>query len=190
MEYPTYQSHKRVQGFQIGNIHAQEKGTADNTREELRYIGGVLVAQKTEYVLTSVAGEYHAVVGDDYFMKHEPYIGGYFVKYENGHESFSPADAFEDGYTKVASGFKWKTVVVWPEGSTVPDIYPDYEIHTINDEQKSNMRIVRGNSVNRVILRGSLKPTDLVPELYDAIHNSTRTYCHHKGMEIEWEVLP
>jgi hypothetical protein len=190
MDFAVYQSHKRVQGFQIGSIYAQEKGTHNDTREPLRYIGGVLVAQKTEYVITSVAGEYTVVVGDDYYTKHEPHIGGYFVRYDNGYQSFSPADVFEDGYTKVASGFKWKTITVWPDSTSIPEIYPDYEIHTVNDEQKCYMRVCRGHSVNRVILKGGLQPADLIPELHDAIHNATRTFCHHKGFEIDWEVLP
>ena len=37
----------------------------------------------------------------DYFEKHNPKIGGYYVKYEDGYESWSPAEAFEEGYTLV-----------------------------------------------------------------------------------------
>lgn len=36
-----------------------------------------------------------------YLLKHEPRPGGYYVKYPDGYESFSPAEAFEDGYTAV-----------------------------------------------------------------------------------------
>jgi hypothetical protein len=28
-------------------------------------------------------------------------VGGYYVRYENGFESWSPAKAFEEGYTKI-----------------------------------------------------------------------------------------
>lgn len=42
-------------------------------------------------------------VDRDYMAKHEPKVGGYYVRYENGYESWSPADAFEGGYTLVAS---------------------------------------------------------------------------------------
>lgn len=28
-------------------------------------------------------------------------VGGYFVKYADGYESFSPAKAFEEGYTEI-----------------------------------------------------------------------------------------
>ncbi len=37
----------------------------------------------------------------EYFYKHKPVSGGFYVVYEDGYESFSPADAFESGYTKV-----------------------------------------------------------------------------------------
>lgn len=33
--------------------------------------------------------------------KHKPVIGGYYVRYADGYESFSPADAFEAGYTAI-----------------------------------------------------------------------------------------
>lgn len=41
-------------------------------------------------------------VSPEYITKHKPYAGGYYVFYEDGYESFSPADAFEKGYSLVA----------------------------------------------------------------------------------------
>ncbi len=38
-------------------------------------------------------------VSKEYYEKHKPKVGGYYVVYKDGYESFSPADAFEDGYT-------------------------------------------------------------------------------------------
>jgi len=35
--------------------------------------------------------------------KHVPQPGGYFVRYEDGYESYSPAKAFEEGYTRIAT---------------------------------------------------------------------------------------
>ena len=40
-------------------------------------------------------------VSSEYVAKHNPQVGGYYVVYEDGYESWSPADAFESGYTKV-----------------------------------------------------------------------------------------
>jgi len=36
-----------------------------------------------------------------YLGKHHPEAGGYFVRYGDGYESFSPAAAFEAGYTRI-----------------------------------------------------------------------------------------
>lgn len=39
-------------------------------------------------------------VGQLYNKKHAPKPGGYYVRYPDGYESFSPAQAFEEGYTR------------------------------------------------------------------------------------------
>jgi len=36
-----------------------------------------------------------------YYDNHKPQNGGYYVEYEDGYKSFSPADAFEDGYSLI-----------------------------------------------------------------------------------------
>lgn len=33
--------------------------------------------------------------------KHRPMVGGYLVQYRDGYTSYSPAQAFEEGYTRV-----------------------------------------------------------------------------------------
>lgn len=40
-------------------------------------------------------------VDQAYMDKHEPQEGGYYVRYPDGYESWSPAEAFEEGYTLV-----------------------------------------------------------------------------------------
>ena len=42
-------------------------------------------------------------VSKEYMEKHKPQIGGYFVVYKDGYQSFSPAEAFEDGYSLVST---------------------------------------------------------------------------------------
>lgn len=77
---PLYVSHKRVQAFKIAHIKTGDAG-------------GVL---SDESRAISVA------VTLDYLKKHDPKIGGYWVRYESeGYESFSPAKAFEQGYERV-----------------------------------------------------------------------------------------
>jgi len=38
---------------------------------------------------------------ENYVEKHAPQAGGYYVVYEDGYKSYSPAKAFESGYTAV-----------------------------------------------------------------------------------------
>jgi hypothetical protein len=40
-------------------------------------------------------------VDSAYMSKHKPVEGGYFVVYEDGYKSFSPAEAFESGYSRI-----------------------------------------------------------------------------------------
>lgn len=39
------------------------------------------------------------VVDHNWYSKYRPVAGGYYVLYEDGYTSFSPADAFESGYS-------------------------------------------------------------------------------------------
>jgi len=43
------------------------------------------------------------VVTEAWFEKHAPVAGGYFVQYDDGYKSYSPASAFEAGYTRIGS---------------------------------------------------------------------------------------
>ncbi len=72
-----YVSHKRVQAMKIASIiHGRGATLAD--------AAGVSVEVSRAYV-----------------EKHEPRVGGYYVLYGDGYESWSPAAAFESGYTEV-----------------------------------------------------------------------------------------
>lgn len=54
-------------------------------------------------VITPEGDEFPSfVVSGDYYAKHKPVVGGYFVLYADGYESFSPAQAFEEGYTLIS----------------------------------------------------------------------------------------
>ena len=52
-------------------------------------------------LLVAGDGSDNIEVNRAYLLKHEPQPGGYFVRYPDGYESFSPAQAFEEGYTAV-----------------------------------------------------------------------------------------
>lgn len=89
--------HKRVWGFKIGHIvllEVPETSTPD---------GAVLWPEDA-----SITAPLH--VSQEYVDKHKPQAGGYYVRYEDGYESWSPASAFENGYareTQTADLDKW-----------------------------------------------------------------------------------
>ena len=83
-----YRCHKEVEAFQVMEIAAFTRcipnGTAREEWTELRGADGEVVR-----------------VDFAYMAKHSPGLRGYYVRYADGYESFSPADAFEDGYTAI-----------------------------------------------------------------------------------------
>jgi hypothetical protein len=80
MELPKWKCHKTVQAAKITGFDIDNEG---------------------EYTLTLEGIEKPVIVSDDYMHKHKPEIGGYYIVYADGYESFSPAEAFEGGYTKI-----------------------------------------------------------------------------------------
>ena len=78
MTIPKYRSHKVVSAFKIGALDVIRDG------------GSVY--------LVAVDGS-RVMVNRAYMEKHNPQVGGYYVLYPDGYESWSPAEAFEQGYT-------------------------------------------------------------------------------------------
>ncbi len=78
---PQYQCHKKVWAFLVARIDEGEDGSA------------FIVPHESGY------GAVH--VDAEYMRKHKPQEGGYYVVYEDGYRSFSPAQAFEAGYTRI-----------------------------------------------------------------------------------------
>ena len=93
---PAYQCHKKVRALKISDI--QPKMT-DSDPRGYAYPNGALLS------LLTPEGKFHGAraVNQPYIDKHNPKIGGYWVLYEDGYQSFSPAKAFEDGYTLIES---------------------------------------------------------------------------------------
>lgn len=84
MDLPKFKSHKVVEAAKIAEISAPSDQTSN----------GSLVLEGAEAVFPPAS----------YFEKHDPQVGGYYVVYEDGYASFSPAEAFESGYTSVDDG--------------------------------------------------------------------------------------
>lgn len=53
-------------------------------------------------IAMSLDGGDKVTVDWQWWNKYKPQVGGYFVKYEDGYTSYSPAEAFEGGYTELS----------------------------------------------------------------------------------------
>ena len=80
-EMPRYKCYKEVHALKIAAVELLDYG-ARITPEE-----GDLYAPFT--------------VSQVFLRKHDPKAGGYYVVYADGYKSFSPAEAFEKGYTRI-----------------------------------------------------------------------------------------
>lgn len=84
-EMPKYVCHKEVHALRIAAVEPQADVPDVGQR--------VLVFEDSEFV--------SLLVHEDWATKHGPQPGGYYVVYADGYTSFSPAKAFEDGYTQI-----------------------------------------------------------------------------------------
>lgn len=83
MSIPRWKCHKQVWAFKINRI-------------DPKLTHGKIASAR----LVDTDGN-EAYVDEEYWVKHKPVLGGYYVKYDDGYESFSPAKAFEEGYTRL-----------------------------------------------------------------------------------------
>ena len=86
-EMPKYKCHKEVNALKIKSLRA----TA-NPNEET---DGSLFMTPTEEGYSDVR------LDREFVLKHKPQVGGYYVVYKDGYTSFSPCEAFEEGYTRI-----------------------------------------------------------------------------------------
>ena len=86
-EMPKYQSHKQVWALKIKSISPTE--SCENCESD----GTYTIVPEEGYAPLKVDGAY--------YRKHNPVAGGYYVVYKGGYKSFSPADAFEEGYNLI-----------------------------------------------------------------------------------------
>lgn len=87
LEMPRYKCHKEVYALKIRRVIDPSPPDSDSTGSR---------------VLTFESKEYQPlIVTPAYVRKHDPQAGGYYVVYQDGYASFSPAKAFEEGYTRI-----------------------------------------------------------------------------------------
>jgi hypothetical protein len=88
---PMYRCHKEVWALHLESVRLD----ADEAAKEGRETDGSAILVPREYPFSPFR------VDAAYVRKHNPTAGGYFVQYKDGYTSFSPADAFESGYTRL-----------------------------------------------------------------------------------------
>lgn len=86
MELPRYKSHKSVWALKIADIGFDPISSRGD--------GGGATITPAE------AGYAPFKVDAAYVQKHDPKAGGYYVVYADGYKSWSPAEAFEEGYIR------------------------------------------------------------------------------------------
>ena len=72
-------------------------------------------------------------VHQDWVDKHDPQVGGYFIRYDDGYESYSPAEAFESGYTEIVPTYRVDVYSRNNEGRVVVETHIGVTCLTIND---------------------------------------------------------
>lgn len=80
---PKYRCHKEVWALKIAHVYGDQGEW-------------FLVPADEKFATIVVSGYWHD--------KHAPEAGGYYVQYADGYTSYSPATAFEDGYTLIGGG--------------------------------------------------------------------------------------
>lgn len=83
-ELPRYQSHKKVWALKIKSMVPQTDGSL--------------------VILSEFPDAFEFTVPAKFVPKHDasrPQVGWYWVRYEDGYESFSPPEPFEEGYTRI-----------------------------------------------------------------------------------------
>ncbi len=85
---PSYRSHKVVQAMKIAGVLRLEEQAIGSDKKTVSY-------------LLTAEGLPSMSVSQTWHDQHSPEVGGYYVCYEDGYISYSPAKAFEEGYTEV-----------------------------------------------------------------------------------------
>lgn len=82
---PLYQCHKKVSALKIVEVIPSKEIPEGYSATILMF------EQPFEPIKLDI----------DYVKKHNPQVGGYYVVYEDGYTSYSPAVPFESGYTRI-----------------------------------------------------------------------------------------
>jgi hypothetical protein len=110
-------------------------------------------------------------VSQEWLNKHKPKIGGYYVIYGDGYTSYSPAKAFEDGYTLM------EDVDVLRPGDTIP-IKRGEDIEYAKERELANVPD-RAYSQHELIVKD-------IQALRSEINSVENLYCKIIGSDDEY----
>lgn len=85
VELPLYQCHKKARAAKITEIESHERDGQGQGSHTM--------------VFGEIGGS--KFLTDEWKDRFRPEVGGYYVVYDDGYASFSPAKAFEDGYSRI-----------------------------------------------------------------------------------------
>ena len=86
--FPRYVCHKQVGALQIKAVIPNPRGFEFHFTDETF----VPIQVSSEWLMKHLPRE---------VLNYEHFVGGYAVWYDDGHMSFSPAKAFEEGYIRI-----------------------------------------------------------------------------------------
>lgn len=90
---PAWRCHKTVLAVKIRAINLHDP---EGSQPPVPFAGG--------FIIPDEPGVPPIAFDAAYWEKHQPKVGGYFVAYAGGYVSYSPAEAFESGYTRIEGG--------------------------------------------------------------------------------------
>jgi len=165
-EMPRYQCHKQVWALPIREVRQSPASTV--------FPGGSweLVPGDDRYAPITVSHEW--------YLKHSPQPGGYYVVYADGYKSYSPASAFEEGYTPVSVEPKASIEQeIQAKGLTAPRVTPaDIEAEVVREFYFTAFEGVDGavaamssNSEAMVLVDADLAPLRLLTFCILALRN-------------------
>ena len=91
VEMPRYRCHKEVWALKIRAVTNNSVLAALSGNES---DGSAVITPEDD-------GYAEFRVDAEFIRKHNPQAGGYYVVYKDGYKSFSPAQAFEEGYARI-----------------------------------------------------------------------------------------
>lgn len=94
-ELPRYKCHKEVWALKIKAVQLHKP-----TIYELEKILNSGARFPAATITPDESGYAAFDVDQDYVTKHQPEAGGYYVVYKDGYQSYSPAKAFDEGYSR------------------------------------------------------------------------------------------